>query len=54
MKKNKVKPTVKTALAYTLAVTSTAAIAYAAPKVITSNSESTGKQLYIRCRKSRL
>lgn len=41
MKKNKVKPTVKTALAYTLAVTSTAAIAYAAPKVITSNSEST-------------
>ncbi|MDO5780167.1 MAG: DUF5011 domain-containing protein [Clostridium sp.] len=41
MKKNKVKPTVKTALAYTLAVTSTAAIAYAAPKVINSNSEST-------------
>lgn len=41
MKKNKVKPTVKTALAYTLAVTSTAAIAYAAPKVIASNSEST-------------
>ena len=36
MKKNKVKPTVKTALAYTLAVTSTAAIAYAAPKVINS------------------
>ena len=41
MKKNKVKPTVKTALAYTLAVTSTAAIAYAAPKIITNNSEST-------------
>ena len=41
MKKNKVKPTVKTALAYTLAVTSTAAIAYAAPKVINSNSEGT-------------
>ena len=41
MKKNKVKPTVKTALAYTLAATSTAAIAYAAPKVINSNSEST-------------
>lgn len=40
MKKNKVKPTVKTALAYTLAVTSTAAIAYAAPKVMMSNSES--------------
>ncbi|MDU2491751.1 MAG: DUF5011 domain-containing protein, partial [Clostridium celatum] len=41
MKKNKVKPTVKTALAYTLAATSTAAIAYAAPKVINNNSEST-------------
>ena len=41
MKKNKVKPAVKTALAYTLAVTSTAAIAYAAPKIITNNSEST-------------
>ena len=41
MKKNKIKPTVKTALAYTLAVTSTAAIAYAAPKVINSNSEGT-------------
>ena len=34
MKNNKLKPTVKTALVYTLAATSTAAIAYATPKII--------------------
>ena len=34
MKNNKLKPTEKTALVYTLAATSTAAIAYATPKII--------------------
>ena len=34
MKNNKLKPTVKTALVYTLAATSTAAIAYADRKSV--------------------
>ena len=39
MKNNKLKPTVKTALVYTLAATSTAAIAYATPKIIENKSK---------------
>lgn len=41
MKNNKIKPSVKIALASTLVATSTAAIAYAVPKIISNNAEDT-------------
>ena len=51
MKNNKLKPTVKTALVYTLAATSTAAIAYATPKIIENKSKNTENKFVLDVKK---